>query len=56
MFFNPPLAFYGLLPHVKEIVSLIFVSFFLFIGVSFVSFRFVSDLSCFVSVVSRFVW
>ena len=47
-FFNPPLAFCGLLSHVKKNSFVSVVS-------RFVSFRFVSALSCFVSVVSRFV-
>jgi len=57
-FFNPPMAFCGLLSHVKKIVSLMFVSFrFIDDFFGFVSFlfcldslRFVSTLSCFVSV------
>ena len=54
-FFNPSLAFCGLLAHVKKIASLLFVSFFnllMICLVSFrfccVSFRFVSFRFCFV--------
>ena len=46
-FFNLPLAFCGLLSHVKKIVSLMFVSFFYLLMI--VCFRFVSVVSRFVS-------
>jgi hypothetical protein len=47
-FFNPPLAFCGLLFHVKKIASLMFVSFFYLLMIFLVRFRFVSFRFCFI--------